>query len=245
MRLVDILKEGLEDHAKYELAKAGLFDKDSDYGGMIGKAVLELAQTFAKQGHSGMSAAWVRELFNKLANYETLTPITNEAEEWNDVTEYTGDGKQLFQNKRNPAVFSKDGGETWYNVNEKTIKEGIKIGLTQYKTLLKEEENPIVYKIKGVLVTNTEIRGQTDILSDIRSLSGITIVSSKELRPDAEVTDNPYFYSELSVKIDPHPYLGKGGFGRTNLENLIKAINRIQGVRNFKITSKVTSAKPY
>lgn len=113
------------------------------------------------------------------------------------------------------------------------------------QNILKEEENPIVYKIKGILVTNTEIRGQTDILSDIRSLPGITIVSSKDVRPDAEVTDNPYFYSELSVKIDPHPYLGKGGFGKANLINLIKAIKRVQGVRNFKLISKVTSTKPY
>lgn len=245
MNLVDILKEGLEDHAKYELTKAGLFDKDSDYGGMIGEAVLELAQTFAKQGHSGMSAAWVRELFNKLANYETLTPITSDLNEWTDVTEYNSNGKQLFQNKRNPAVFSNDGGKTWYNVNEKTIKEGIKIGLTKYKTLLKEEENPIVYKLKGILVTNTELRGQTDILSDIRSLPGVTIVSSKDLRPDAEVTENPYFYTELGIKIDPHPFLGQGGFGKKNLEDLILRIKRIQGVRNFKLTSKVTSTKPY
>lgn len=110
---------------------------------------------------------------------------------------------------------------------------------------LKEEENPIVYKIKGVLVTNTELRGQTDILSDIRSLPGVTIVSSKELKPDAEVTNNPYFYSELSVKIDPHPYLGAGGFGKKNLEHLILRIKRVQGVRNFKLTSKVVSTKPY
>lgn len=111
--------------------------------------------------------------------------------------------------------------------------------------ILKEEPNPIVYRLKGVLVTNTEDRGQTDILSDIRSLAGITIVSSKDLRPDAEVTRNPFFYTELSIKIDPHPYLGKGGFGKATLEELIKDIKRIQGVRNFKLTSKITAAKPY
>jgi hypothetical protein len=113
------------------------------------------------------------------------------------------------------------------------------------KNIIKEEENPIVYKLKGTLVTNTELRGQTDILSDIRSLPGITIVSSKEFKPGVNVTNNPYFFAEISVKIDPHPFLGKGGFGKSNLEALVKAINRIQGVRKFKVTSTITSTKPY
>jgi hypothetical protein len=113
------------------------------------------------------------------------------------------------------------------------------------KSLLKEAETPIVYKVEGILVTNTEIRGQTDILSDIRSLPGVTIVSGKDIKADADVTNNPYFYSKLSVKIDPHPFLGKGGFGKDNMEELIANIKRIQGVRNFKLISKVTSTKPY
>ena len=39
------------DHAKLELQMAGFFDKDSDYGGMIGEAVMELMEVFANQGH--------------------------------------------------------------------------------------------------------------------------------------------------------------------------------------------------
>ena len=42
----------LAKHAEYELRKAGLFDKDSDYGGMLGKAVMDIVKVFAKQGHS-------------------------------------------------------------------------------------------------------------------------------------------------------------------------------------------------
>ena len=41
---------GLIDHAKDELQRAGLFNEDSDYGGMIGNAVMELCQTFSNQG---------------------------------------------------------------------------------------------------------------------------------------------------------------------------------------------------
>lgn len=47
----------LTDYAKDELTRAGLFDKDSDYDGMLGTAALEIIEVFAKQGHSGMSAS--------------------------------------------------------------------------------------------------------------------------------------------------------------------------------------------
>ena len=54
----------LKEHAKYELEKAGLFDKDSDYNGMIGNAVMELIEKFSEQGHSGFFALIVIELDN-------------------------------------------------------------------------------------------------------------------------------------------------------------------------------------
>ena len=102
------------DHAKLELQMAGFFDKDSDYGGMIGEAVMELMEVFAKQGHSGYSAPRVASIFQKLANYETLLPITGKDEEWGDVRDL-GNGKPWYQNKRCSAIF-KDGedGEAYY-----------------------------------------------------------------------------------------------------------------------------------
>ena len=51
---------------KKRLTELGMFDEDSDYGGMIGEAVMELSKTFADQGHSGMSAAIVMGLFMQL-----------------------------------------------------------------------------------------------------------------------------------------------------------------------------------
>ena len=136
------LNEGLTDHAQEELKIAGLFDKDSDYEGMIGEAVLELIQTMAKQGHSGFSAGMVRELFNKLSNYETLTPITENPDEWMDVNDYCKDIEKgtLYQSKRNPAIFSKDGLKTWYHVDGKSLEEGIKKGLIAY--LILEDKIP-------------------------------------------------------------------------------------------------------
>lgn len=95
----------LIEHAKKEMELAGLFDKDSDYGGMISQSVMELIEVFSKQGHSGESASTVIYVFNKLASYKSLQPLTGEDSEWVNVE---GPDGNLYQNIRNSAVF-KDG----------------------------------------------------------------------------------------------------------------------------------------
>ena len=89
----------LTEFAKQELEAAGLFDKDSDYGGMLGEAVLDLIETFSEQGHSGASAAMTASLFNKLSRFEPIRPLTGADDEWVKVS----DG--LFQNKHCSRVF--------------------------------------------------------------------------------------------------------------------------------------------
>jgi len=101
----------LTKHAKRELELAGLFDKDSDYDGEIGKAVMELVRVFSKQGHSGFSAGMTLSIFNKVASYKTLTPITGNPEEWMKVDD------EMWQSTRCPSVFSKDGLKTWYDLD--------------------------------------------------------------------------------------------------------------------------------
>ena len=107
----------LTSHAETELRRAGLFSKDSDYEGMLGKAVLELMKVFAKQGHSGFSAHLTLDLFKRLGSYQTLTPITNDPTEWMNVSDVSGN-QPTFQSNRNPSVFSSDGGKTYYLLDE-------------------------------------------------------------------------------------------------------------------------------
>jgi len=90
----------LLEHAKTELRIAGLLDGSGDfYDGNTAKAVIELIDVFAKQGHSGMSASVVIDLFSKLARYEPITALTGSESEWIHVSE------GLWQNIRNSAVF--------------------------------------------------------------------------------------------------------------------------------------------
>lgn len=51
---------------KKRLQELGVYDKNSDYAGMLGRCVEELSEVFAKQGHSGFSAVTVMGLFNVL-----------------------------------------------------------------------------------------------------------------------------------------------------------------------------------
>ena len=106
-------------HAEYELRRAGLYDKDSDYGGMIAEAVMKMVKAMAAEGHSGMSHSLTMEVFNRVANFKTLTPLTNDPEEWMDVSGY-GD----WQNRRQSSCFSTDGGKSYYDIDDekRTIK---------------------------------------------------------------------------------------------------------------------------
>ena len=102
--------------AKEELERAGLFDKDSDYGGMLGDAALRMIEQFASEGHSGFSANMAINIFSKLARFEPLTPLTGEDDEWNEV----GDG--VFQNRRCPTVF-KNAERGAYNIDGRVFRE--------------------------------------------------------------------------------------------------------------------------
>lgn len=96
-------------HAERELKLIGYDGKD-EYDKMAKEAILQLIETFAKQGHSGFSAPYVAKMFHKLANYEVLSPLTGNDDEWNDVSDMSGDRKTLFQNNRDSRVFKNDDG---------------------------------------------------------------------------------------------------------------------------------------
>lgn len=65
----------------------------------VGTALRELVLVFGTQGHSGMSAAFVREALAKLLAFEPLGPLTGEPDEWVEV------GPGVYQNRRCGRVF--------------------------------------------------------------------------------------------------------------------------------------------
>jgi hypothetical protein len=117
----------------------------------------------------------------------------------------------------------------------------IEIIREELKTILKEESTQ--YNFEGLLqtdTTNESGRPQKDILSDIRSLPGVTIVSAKDYPLQGQEVfafNNPNYYSIVKVKVDPHPY--PSGFQNEDLQQLLKDIRNIKGVKNFKLNKPV------
>ncbi len=107
----------LVDYAKDELKRIGMIDSGEAYNDFATKAILDLIELFASQGHSGFSASYVINAFSRLAMFKPLSPLTGEDDEWNDI----GDGGPL-QNKRYSAVF-KDKDGTAYNINGKAFTD--------------------------------------------------------------------------------------------------------------------------
>ena len=65
----------------------------------------------------------------------------------------------------------------------------MKLTKTQLKRIIKEELQNVLsevyqdkFKISGRLVTNIKERSQTEILSDIRAIAGVTIDSTDEIQ---------------------------------------------------------------
>ena len=73
---------------------------------------MALVKIFAEQGHSGYSAAMTTEIVTKLMRYEPLTPLTSDPSEWMEV-----ESGKMWQSIRKPSAFSKDGGQTWYDLD--------------------------------------------------------------------------------------------------------------------------------
>lgn len=108
----------LIDHARRELRTAGYYSKDADYGGHLPEAVLPLIGAFAAAGHSGGSAHAVIDLFQSLAKFEILSPLSDNPDEWMEVSLHSGNEPPCWQSRRDGSCFSNDGGKTYYDIDE-------------------------------------------------------------------------------------------------------------------------------
>lgn len=95
--------------AKRELDYAGYTDKGpDDIDTWMRESVLKLLEVFSEEGHSGMSAPYAISLFEKLASWKPITPLTGEPEEWMEIDDV------LWQNKRSPDVFKGEDGRAYW-----------------------------------------------------------------------------------------------------------------------------------
>lgn len=111
--------------------------------------------------------------------------------------------------------------------------------LTALRTLVKEElkrtlseEYQDKFKMVGTLISNIESRPQKEIYSDIRSITGVSVISSKEPLEYSE-QDTTKFQSILTVKVDGYPFITKGGFNRDKMTEIAAQIRKVPGVIAF------------
>jgi len=98
--------------ATNELRLAGYDVNDPEDGPnrWLAQGTLELLKVFAEQGHSGSSAPYAVALFEKLAMWKPIAPLTGEDDEWH------GDdfGSGVKQNLRNSSVFKNEDGQAYW-----------------------------------------------------------------------------------------------------------------------------------
>ena len=120
----------LVDYAKSELKKIGMIDSGEPYNDAVTDSILELIETFSKQGHSGFTAPYTIGTFARLAMFKPLTPLTGEDDEWHETEpgHYQNNRySAVFKDKDGIAydihgkVFTDDGGETWYSSGDSRV----------------------------------------------------------------------------------------------------------------------------
>jgi hypothetical protein len=99
--------------AEAELRRAGMFDEDADYRGELGRSVVRLVRAFASQRFSGYAARQAVLLLGRLLLFQPVTPLTADPAEWMPV-----EPRGYSQSRRRPDAFSRDGGKTYYLLDD-------------------------------------------------------------------------------------------------------------------------------
>lgn len=103
-------------HARRELELVG---EDAD----VIEWFLETVRAFASYGHSGGSMEATLPILEKLLRFENLTQLTNDPDEWiHHGADVWGEDGGIWQNVRNSKMFSRDGGRSYFNVDNRGEK---------------------------------------------------------------------------------------------------------------------------
>jgi hypothetical protein len=129
----------LIEHAKREFLAVGyklVEECDENPDKWIQESVLELLKVFSDQGHSGFSAPHCIRLFEKLAMFEPLVPLSGSDNEWVEVS------NGMFQNVRCGHVFK--GGDRFdgqaYDIQGKVFEDENGSHYTSYESAV-----PVVF----------------------------------------------------------------------------------------------------
>lgn len=92
-----------------EFELAGYINSDDEMSKLMANQVLETLAVFSSHDNSGFSAGIELKLFDILAHYKILTPLTFKDNEWDKID------KDLWQNNRITSIFKDNTGKIHYN----------------------------------------------------------------------------------------------------------------------------------
>lgn len=92
-----------------ELELAGYINSNDEMSRLMANQVLETLAVFSSHDNSGFSAGIELKLFDILAHYKILTPLTFKDNEWDKID------KDLWQNNRITSIFKDNTGKIHYN----------------------------------------------------------------------------------------------------------------------------------
>ena len=125
----------------------------------------------------------------------------------------------------------------------------------KHTNFLKEEEDftPIAdpkepkpaakqFQILASMITNTKVNDQTNILSAMRALPGVTIVNSQAAIPGSNSEGQLRYKTNVDIKIDTSAIEGDVKEG---IKKIVEDIKKIEGVVEFKLLPKAKEVTPY
>jgi hypothetical protein len=116
----------------------------------------------------------------------------------------------------------------------------LKLGSLAYDPIISEEVVDRIYHLEGILTTDNE-RNLQAVLSDIRSIPGVTTIDHRETD---QITGSKYFRAVIKLKVDPYPYSKEGTFGAEDiLKEIEVSMRQVKGVVGFKRTAKPFSSE--
>lgn len=97
---------------------------------------------------------------------------------------------------------------------------------------MKRESN--TYEIQGQASINTTITSQQEVLADIRSIEGVTIVTftPADIDDPTLVLDNTNYKGVLDIKVDTFPF--ERFDKKEHLKKIVNLIRRIPAVNFFR-----------
>jgi len=98
------------------------------------------------------------------------------------------------------------------------------------------------FQILASMITNTKVNDQTNILSAMRALPGVTIVNSKAAEPGVNSEGQLRYKTNVDIKIDTSALEGDV---KAAIKKIIEDIKKISGVVEFKVVPKAKETTPY